>query len=108
MGTGFLLQNLDIIALFVATVAGSLYLDLFLHRRGEDISLRNAALWSLFWVALSLCFAGYLAITRSPANAGLFLSGWILEKSLSLDNLMVFIAIFRRSEEHTSELPVTL
>ncbi len=95
MGTAFLLQNLDIIGLFSVTVAGSIYLDLFLHRRGEDISFRNAALWSLFWVCLSLSFAGYLAVTRSPATASLFLSGWILEKSLSLDNLMVFIAIFR-------------
>jgi len=95
MGTAFLAQNYDIIALFVAVVAGSIYLDLFLHRRGEDISIRNAGLWSLFWISLSLAFAGYLAVSRSPAKASLFLSGWILEKSLSLDNLMVFIAIFR-------------
>jgi tellurite resistance protein TerC len=95
MGTAFFLHNLDIIVLFSVTVAASIYLDLFVHRRGEEISFRSAALWSLFWVCLSLCFAGYLAVTRSSAMAGLFLSGWVLEKSLSLDNLMVFVAIFR-------------
>ena len=47
-----------------------------------------------FWVALALAFFGYLYLRYSPEAASLFLAGYVLEKALSVDNMMVFVAIF--------------
>ena len=85
---------LETIAIFVAVVAFSVWLDLRLHRDSEDISIPNAVAWSLFWIFLSIAFFFYLKIHHSDEYADLFLAGYILEKSLSVDNLMVFVAIF--------------
>lgn len=46
--------------LMAVVVTGSIYLDLFAHRRRERISVRDALAWTAFWVLLSLSFAGYL------------------------------------------------
>lgn len=75
-------------------VGVSLYLDLFSHRHATEISVSNAAKWSAFWVFLALCFYGYLWGSFSKEWADLYLAGYFLEKSLSIDNLMVFMAIF--------------
>lgn len=85
----------DVVLLFFSVVVASVILDLVIHRKSKTISVLDAARWSAFWVFLSLCFAGYLAWRIDVQTASLFLSGWALEKSLSVDNLMVFMAIFR-------------
>ena len=85
---------LETIAIFVAVVAFSVWLDLRLHRDSEDISIPNAVAWSLFWIFLAIAFFFYLKVHHSDEYADLFLAGYILEKSLSVDNLMVFVAIF--------------
>jgi tellurite resistance protein TerC len=51
-------------------------------------------LWSVFWIGLSLLFAAYIGYTHGHDQGMLFLTGYFLEKSLSVDNLFVFIAIF--------------
>lgn len=58
------------------------------------MSLRRAVSWSIFWLASALAFAGLLAFWRGSGAASLFIAGYVLEKSLSVDNLMVFSAIF--------------
>lgn len=85
---------LETVLIFVVVVAFSIYVDLVLHRNAHEISVRDAGLWSLFWISLSLGFYGYLHVRYGSHIASLFLSGYVLEKSLSVDNLMVFIAIF--------------
>jgi tellurite resistance protein TerC len=85
---------LETIFIFVAVVAFSVWLDLRLHKDSKDISIPNAVAWSLFWIGLSIAFFFYLKIHHSDEYADLFLAGYILEKSLSVDNLMVFVAIF--------------
>ncbi|MFO1422587.1 MAG: TerC/Alx family metal homeostasis membrane protein [Candidatus Competibacteraceae bacterium] len=85
---------LETIAIFVAVVAFSVWLDLRLHKDSEDISIPNAVAWSLFWIFLSIAFFFYLKVHHGDDYADLFLAGYILEKSLSVDNLMVFVAIF--------------
>lgn len=85
---------LETIALFVAVVTFSLWLDLRLHRDDKDISIANATAWSIFWIALAIAFYFYLKIHHGAEFAELYLAGYILEKSLSVDNLMVFVAIF--------------
>ncbi|MCL1826252.1 MAG: TerC/Alx family metal homeostasis membrane protein [Betaproteobacteria bacterium] len=85
---------LEAILIFVGIVALSVYLDLFAHKKSTEISLKDAAYWTLFWVALALVFYGYLWVRFSKTWADLYLAGYALEKSLSVDNLMVFMAIF--------------
>lgn len=81
-------------AVFVGLALAALLLDMATHRDNKPISLTSAALWSLFWVAVSLGFAGFLYIQHGAQVASLFLTGYALEKVLSVDNLFVFIAIF--------------
>ena len=82
------------VTVFAVLVIAALLLDLFAHRQDRAISMRDAALWSIFWVLLSLGFAGYVWVTHGRAQGMLFLTGYFLEKSLSVDNLFVFMAIF--------------
>ena len=65
------------------------------HRRARAISLREAAAWSVVWVAVSLAFnLGLLHwYGRTPALE--FFTGYLIEKSLSVDNLFVFVLLFR-------------
>ncbi len=85
---------LETIAIFVAVVSFSVWLDLRLHKDSEDISIPNAVAWSLFWIFLAIAFFFYLKVRFGEEYADLFMAGYILEKSLSVDNLMVFVAIF--------------
>jgi len=85
---------LEAIIIFFAVVALSVYLDLFAHKKSAEITFGDAARWSVFWVTLALAFYGYLWIRFSKEWADLYLAGYALEKSLSVDNLMVFMAIF--------------
>jgi tellurite resistance protein TerC len=81
---------------FNVGVIGLLALDLgVFHRRPHAVGIREAALWSAFWIALSLLFnAGiYFYAGRQPALE--FLTGYLIEKSLSVDNIFVFVLIFR-------------
>lgn len=84
----------EVIAVFIVTVIISLYMDLWVHRDAKNISLKSAIINTLFWIALSMCFYGYIHLRFTAELANLFLAGYILEKTLSIDNLMVFIAIF--------------
>ena len=85
---------LETIVIFFVVIAFSVYIDLHAHKKHTDISVKDATLWSLFWIALSLLFYVYLWIRFDKNWADLFLAGYVLEKSLSVDNLMVFMAIF--------------
>jgi len=82
------------IAVFVSLAVIALAIDLLTHRKDKPLSLANASMWTIFWVAISLVFAGYLYITHGPEVASLFVTGYALEKVLSVDNLFVFMAIF--------------
>ncbi len=81
--------------LFNLVVLALLALDLgVFQRRAHSLSFREAAAWSAFWIVLSLLFnlALYLWLGR---QAGVeFFTGYLLEKSLSVDNIFVFAAIF--------------
>lgn len=85
---------LEAVAIFFAVIGLSVYLDLFAHRHTKEISVGDAAAWSVFWIALALCFYSYLWFRFDKEWADLYLAGYALEKSLSIDNLMVFMAIF--------------
>jgi tellurite resistance protein TerC len=82
-------------AIFVAIVAGVLALDLFVvRRRSREIGMREALVWCAVWIGLALAFDGYVALTRGH-RAGLeFLTAYLIEESLSVDNLFVFLLLF--------------
>src|SRR6478609_922899 len=81
-------------AAFGAVVLTMLAIDLLAHRGAHIIKFKEAAIWSAIWVALSLAFAGVIAFTMGSGPAIDFTTAWLLEKSLSVDNLFVFALIF--------------
>ncbi len=84
----------ETVIVFIALSVGAILIDLFMHRDGKTISLKSAALWSLFWVVVAMAFAGFLYINHGTEVASLFVTGYALEKVLSVDNLFVMMAIF--------------
>ena len=81
---------------FTAAVLALLALDLgVFNRRAHVLSLREAAFWSLFWVALSLGFGCWILLAHGKAAGLEFFTGYLIEKSLSLDNIFVFLLVFR-------------
>lgn len=79
---------------FIGLVIGCLWVDLHAHKSDEPITARNAAIWSAIWVLLAFGFAGYIGYGQGGEQAQLFIAGYLLEKSLSVDNLFVIMAIF--------------
>jgi tellurite resistance protein TerC len=79
---------------FGAGVVVMLTVDLFAHRKAHVIGFREAARWSAVWVVLSLVFAGVVWASLGSGAAVEFTTAWLLEKSLSVDNLFVFALIF--------------
>ena len=79
---------------FALIVIVALLVDLFAHKRDEAISMKNAAIWSVVWVTLGLGFAVYVGYGHGWDQSKLYLTGYLLEKALSVDNLFVFMAIF--------------
>ena len=79
---------------FSLTVIICLVVDLYCHRKDQEMTFKASCLWSVFWIVISLCFATFLWIHFNLDVASLFISGYILEKSLSVDNLFVMMAIF--------------
>ncbi|MFI6979689.1 TerC family protein [Embleya sp. NPDC050154] len=67
--------------------------DLFLNRKPHEVTLKEASLWGIFWVGLAVVFGIGLWVFSGSAPAGEFFAGFITEKSLSVDNLFVFVLI---------------
>jgi tellurite resistance protein TerC len=81
--------------LFNAFIFGMLALDLgFFHRKAHKIKIKEALLWSAVWILLALLFCLILYFWRGPKESMEFLAGYLIEKSLSVDNLFVFLLIF--------------
>jgi tellurite resistance protein TerC len=71
-----------------------LAIDLFVVRgRGGEMSARQAAVASGVWVAIALAFGGVLLLFGEPEDAGSYLAGYLVEKSLSLDNVFVYLLV---------------
>jgi tellurite resistance protein TerC len=81
---------------FACVVLVSLTLDLVLHRGGHGIGRKSAITWSIVWIVSALLFAGWVGITMGADHAQDFVSAYLMEKSLSVDNLFVFMVVFAR------------
>ena len=80
---------------FVGIVLALLFLDLFvLHRNAREVPFKEAMWLSGFWIAVSLAFGGFVWFLAGPEGAAAYLTAYLLEKSLSLDNVFVFSVIF--------------
>lgn len=81
--------------LFNVFVVGLLVLDLGLfHRKVHAVSVREAAIWSGVWVALALLFNVGIYLYAGSGAALSFFSAYLIEKSLAVDNIFVFVLIF--------------
>src|SRR5262249_9155537 len=81
---------------FAAIVLVSVSIDLFGHRGERGKGTRGALAWSIGWICVALAFAagGWAQFGRSAGQD--FLTAYLVEKSLSLDNLFVFLVVFTR------------
>ncbi len=81
--------------IFAAVVVVMLALDLgVFHRKSHIVGFREAATWSAVWATLSMLFCGFVWKTQGSVAGMEFLSGYLIEMSLSVDNIFVFIVIF--------------
>lgn len=85
---------IETVIVFILFSLGAIIIDLYAHHNNKAITLNNAIGWSLFWIAVAFAFAGYLYIHHGKDVASLFITGYVLEKALSVDNLFVIMAIF--------------
>lgn len=82
--------------IFNAGVLLLLVLDLgVLNRRAHEVSMREAAAWSVFWVVLSLGFNFWILHVHGNEKALQFFAGYLIEQSMSVDNIFIFILVFR-------------
>ena len=82
--------------LFNLFVLGMLVLDLgFLQRPGHAVRFREALTWSATWIALAFAFAVLIYFRYGHGTAVEFVTGYVIELSLSVDNLFIFLLIFR-------------
>ena len=90
--------------LFNLFAIGMLALDLWVfHRPGRVVRFREALVWSAIWIALAAVFAAIVYFWQGQQTALEFVTGYVVELSLSVDNLFVFLVIFRYfsvSDEH--------
>jgi len=91
---------------FIAFVLAMLGLDLgVFHRRPHEVGPKEAGIWTAVWVALALLFAAGLYAVRTRHAALTFLTGYVIEEALSVDNIFVMVLIFEyfrvpRSSQH--------
>lgn len=86
-----LLQILAFLIPFVIAI----WIDLRAHRGGKAVSMGDAALWSVIWIVCALSFGAFVFWDRGPEAASLYITGYVLEKALAVDNLFAFFLIFK-------------
>src|SRR3954471_11241410 len=80
---------------FTIFVLVMIVLDLVVfHRKAHEVSLRESLGWTAVWIGLALAFNGGVYFWFGSERALEFLTGYVIEKALSVDNLFVFLLIF--------------
>src|SRR3989337_2071909 len=81
--------------IFAVALIGLLSLDLFVfHREAKPVRMREASAWVAVWVVLGLAFGGWIFLTRGSTSGAEYLAGYLIEYSLSMDNVFVFAVLF--------------
>jgi len=80
---------------FITFLITALLVDLkVFHRQSHQVSVKEALGWSAVWISLALAFGLGIGIWMGSEKAMLFITGYLIEASLSMDNLFVFLTIF--------------
>ncbi|GGK58481.1 TerC/Alx family metal homeostasis membrane protein [Streptomyces flaveus] len=85
--------------LWVLTIVGLVALiavDFFIGRKPHDVSIKEAGIWTIVWIVLAVLFGLGLLVFGGGQPSGEFFAGYITEKSLSVDNLFVFVLIMAK------------
>ncbi|MCX5329617.1 MULTISPECIES: TerC family protein [unclassified Streptomyces] len=88
--------SLSVWLLTVAALCVLVAVDFFIGRKPHDVSIKEAGIWTVVWVVLACLFGIGLLIFSGGKPAGEFFAGFITEKSLSVDNLFVFVLIMAK------------
>lgn len=81
------LETESIVIFSLLAIAG-LLIDLFAHRADKPISVKAAAMWSIFWIAVGSLFGAFLWYHFSKEVASLYFAGYAFEMAISVDNLL--------------------
>jgi tellurite resistance protein TerC len=81
-------------AAVLGLILAMLALDLLAHRHAHVVGVREAAVWTAVWVSLGLAFGGVVWWLYGPTAGGEYFAGYLIEKSLAVDNVFVFALIF--------------
>lgn len=88
-------RELMMFAGFSLVVGFMLYIDLFLvNRKAHVITIKSALIWSAIWIGTALLFNVFVYYELGYEKAMMYLTAYVVEKSLSVDNLFVFLVVF--------------
>ena len=94
-GSELMSRELLMFAGFTVVVGIMLYIDLFLvNRKAHVITIKSALTWSAIWIGASLLFNVFVYYELGSEKALMYLAAYLIEKSLSVDNLFVFLVVF--------------
>ena len=80
---------------FTVFIVAMLVLDLgVFHRKEHVVGFREAVTWSVVWILLALAFNAWIYVAHGPQRGMEFLTGYVIEKALSVDNVFVFLVVF--------------
>ncbi|MET8949378.1 TerC/Alx family metal homeostasis membrane protein [Streptomyces sp. NPDC004393] len=88
--------SLTLWVLTIVGLAALIAVDFFIGRKPHDVSIKEAGIWTIVWIALAGLFGLGLLVFGGGQPAGEFFAGFITEKSLSVDNLFVFVLIMAK------------
>ncbi|APS22222.1 tellurium resistance protein TerC [Streptomyces sp. Tue 6075] len=83
-------------ALTIVGLSALIAVDFFIGRKPHDVSTKEAGIWTVVWIALAIIFGLGLMVVGESQASGEFFAGFITEKSLSVDNLFVFVLIMAK------------
>ncbi|SOD62726.1 tellurite resistance protein TerC [Streptomyces zhaozhouensis] len=88
--------SLTMWVLTVVVLCAFIAVDFFFGRKPHEVSLKEAGIWTIFWVVLAVLFGIGLAVFEGGTPSSEFFAGYVTEKSLSVDNLFVFVLIMTK------------
>lgn len=80
---------------FIIPFLLAIWIDLRAHRSSHVITMKDAAMWSVIWIICAMAFGGFIWWERGGESASLYVTGYVLEKALAVDNLFAFFLIFK-------------
>jgi tellurite resistance protein TerC len=87
--------TLNEVLAFLVPFLLAIWVDLRSHHSGKAITMGDAARWSVIWIICALIFGAFVWWERGPEAASLYVTGYVLEKALAVDNLFAFFLIFK-------------